>query len=512
MSLIDDPAMNGWSADKVFSGCQTGFSYDDIFFMPGHVSFETSAVDLSTQLTNNISLRIPLLGSPVDTVTESDMAISLALMGGIGFIHSNQSISSQVDMVKRVKRFVNGFILDPLVLGPKNTVEDLDRLKGVGGVPITEDGKLHSQLLGWVGARDTDAVEDRSRQLQHIMVRKVVMGQEPLSLEDATDMLRKAKVGKLPIVDAEGRLVSLVARSNLKKLREYPQMLRNVSGQLMVGAAVKIDTEALDRARALIGVGVDVLYLDGSEDAGDWKLEVLEQIKHEYPETEVIAGPAVSCREAKRLVEAGADGVVIGGSVAPGGDRLGGIAAVGRPEATAVYEVANYVRLNYRVPAIAGSGVKNVGQLLKALALGASTVMIDEPIAGTDEAPGMQVFEGGTWMKLHHSASPLQSMRHRLPPKHLPDAVPHHVSSLRHCQGSVKALVPYILQGLRYGLQDLGIQNFQDLHKALDEGDLKLECRAPFAATAWEAGAMCVQLAAHPEVMPYFVSIPGRNL
>jgi len=348
--------------------------------------------------------------------------------------------------------------------------------------------------------------------LQHVMVRKVVMGQEPLSLQQATDMLRKAKVGKLPIVDTEGRLVSLVARSNTKKLREFPTMLRNISGQLMVGAAVGVGApDDWERAAELIGVGTDVLYIDGSLDAGDRQLQLIERLKTEYPETDLIAGPACSCREAKRLVEAGADAVVIGDAVAPGGDRLGGVAPIGRPEATAVYEVANYVRLNYRLPTLAGSA-RNVGQVLKALALGASTVLLDDLIAGTDEAPGMQVLEGGTWMKLHNGTVPLQSMRHRLPPKHLPEAVPHGVSAMHHCQGSVKELVPYILQGLRCGFQDLGISNLPDLHKALDDGELLIETRSDFAAAYAEAGSQSIQRAEHPEVMPYFVSIPGRIL
>mmetsp|Transcript_76795 Transcript_76795/g.248863 ORF Transcript_76795/g.248863 Transcript_76795/m.248863 type:complete len:546 (+) Transcript_76795:32-1669(+) len=513
MGWEDDVAMDGWTAEKVFGGCPTGYGYDDITFLPGHVSFEASDVDLGGKLTNRISLRMPLLSSPVGTVTESEMAIKMALLGSMGVIHGNQSAEAQAAMIQRVKRFVNGFILEPFVLGPKNTVEDLDKLKaehGVGGVPITEDGKLHGKLIGWVGARDTDTIpeEDRKRQLQHIMVKKVVMGQEPISLKEATDLLRKAKVGKLPIVDAENRLVSLVCRSDVKKSREYPNMSVNDSNQLMVGAAVLVGLEDdYERAKGLVGVGADVLFLDGSVDAGDRLLDLIKRLKAENPETDIIAGPACSCRQAKRLAELGVDAILIGSSVPPGGFDFGSASsAVGRPEATAMFEVGTYIRLNFGIPAIAGPGIFCVGHALKAICLGASAVLLSEPLAGTDEAPGAQVLRDGTWMKLQHSEEPLRALRSRLSAKHMPDSIPRHISRAVPCQGSVTGLVPYMLQGIRAGMQDLGLKSLPELHKALDGGDLRLECRSPLSAQLMAAAAQIARQSPKPEVMPFFVA------
>lgn len=513
MGWEDDVAMDGWPADKALSGCTSGYGYDDVMFMPGHTSFEASEADIKGQLTIRISLRMPLLSAPVCSVTEWEMATNMALVGSMGFIHCNQTIESQAEMVRRVKRFVSGFILEPFVLSPKHTVADLVQLKashGVGSVAITADGKLHSKLLGWVGARDTDTVPDqdkKTRTLETIMVKKVVTGQEPITLRDAQDLLRKAKVGKLPIVDADGRLMSIVARSDVKKFREFPIMSLSDTSQLLVGAAVDIGEDSYSRAQALIGSGVDVLLLDGSEEGGDSQVELIKRLKAEFPETEIISGPAASCREAKRLADAGVDAVLIGSAVPRGGYEVhGACAAVGRPEATAMFEVGQYVRKNYQIPAIAGPGVVSIGHAVKALCLGASAVLLCEPLAGTDEAPGAGVLRHGARFKLSHGAEPIGGYRAGLSAKQTASVVPLSFGRAVCQQGSVRGLLPYLCQGLRAGLQDLGAQSIPALHQALDNGELRVEVRSPYTAQLMAAAARTARDARKPEVMPFFVT------
>lgn len=485
--------MDGWAAEKVFGGNPLGFSLDDLVFMPGSPSSEANDVEISSCLTNQIRLRIPLVSGPGSSVTGAEMGTAMAVAGSTGFVHSHQSIDSQVDMVRRIKGHVNGFILDPFVMSPKNTVADLDALKanrGIGSVPITEDGTLRGKLVGWCGARDTDTVQDRKKQLSTVMIRKIVTGQEPISLHEATDLLRKAKVGKLPIVDSESRLVSMVSRSDVKKLRANPRMTRNASNQLVVGAAVMVGMkEAYDRAVALIGAGTDVILVDGSDSAGDVQIDLVQRLKSEFPETDVVAGPVVSCREAKRLAQAGADAILIGSASSPGGVEYNGFSAVGRPEASAIYEVATYVRRNFGIPALAGPGIRSLGHAMKALCLGVSAVLIDDLLSGVDETAGQVQLRGGALMKLHANHNPLQACRERLSTKQSPGYAPQLVTGPVACQGSVKVLLPYLARGIQAGMRDLGLRSIEKLHKSLDDGDLKLECRSPFAARLAEEAA-----------------------
>mmetsp|Transcript_23267 Transcript_23267/g.51067 ORF Transcript_23267/g.51067 Transcript_23267/m.51067 type:complete len:490 (-) Transcript_23267:182-1651(-) len=488
MGWEDDVGMDGWAAEQVFGHSALGFAFDDITLLPGTWCEEASSADLACSLTNNITLKTPLAAAPAGRLTEWELALGMALVGSVGFIHCHQSILDQAEMVSRAKRFMNGFILEPLTLGPENTVRDLDQLKatkGVGGVPITADGKLGSKLLGWVGTRDTDSVpeKERGKKLKDIMETKVVTGTEPLSLQEAITILREKKVGKLPVVDADGNLVSLVARSDAKKMLQHPNLNLNASNQLVVGASIDVGEDALKRAKALIVVGVDVLFIDGSGEGGDRQLELVATLKKTYPATDIIAGPVSSCREAKRLAEVGVDAVVIGLAVPHLETNVGGLEpSVGRPQASAIYEVASYVRLNYSIPAIAGPGVQSLGQAMKALALGTSAILLASPLVGTDEASSNSKQDASSRSGLAQSVA---------------------------SQGSVKGLIGYWMRGLLAGMQDLGVPNITALHKALDDGDLRLECRAPFssARAAALAAVRCCTMPLRPEVMPSLAAL-----
>lgn len=513
-----DPASDGWPAGKVFDGPIDAYSFDDIIFVPGHATGSASDVTLAGNITRNIKLQAPIIGSASDTVTGVDMAVALALNGGIGIIHANQSVEAQCAMVKRVKRHVGGFIQEPFTLGPNNTLEDLAKLKeehGIGTALITETGLLGGRLVGIVSERDIDNCADSRTRLAHVMTKNVVTTREPesesLTLEDAMNILKREKVGKLPVLSADGSsLVSLLVRSDLKKIRENPGMSTDLKGKLLVGAAVPALADGSGdwtRASKLCEAGADLIYLFG--DGHDSQLELLQKIKSTYRTVDVLAGPAASTREARRLVEAGADGVVAGAGCDSGGDpHHFRPVCVGRGEATTVYEVAQYAAMNLQIPVVA-AGVRNASQALIALGLGASGVVLREPLAGTDEAPR----GGGASSAYHHSNSlsaqvavrksaPRSSDRTATVSRSVATAVPN--------KGSVKAYMLYLLSGLRSGFRDLGFGSLQALHEGLENESLRMECRMSFSSQYRESCSQMAKMANHPEVMPVSLSACSR--
>src|SRR5690606_32032608 len=244
-------------------------------------------------VTRRIRLKSPLVSSPMDTVTESRTAIALALLGGIGVIHYNNTVEQQVDEVRKVKRFENGFITEPVVLGPDHTIHDIDeihRTMGFSGIPITEDGTLRGRLLGIVTNRDIDFESDRSKKLREVMVTNLVTAPEGVTLVEANEILRESKKGKLPIVDGEGRLVSLVARTALKKNRDHPDATKDERKQLRVGAAVSTRPEDRERLARLVEAGVDLIVIDAAQGDSVYQADLIRHIKSTYPEIDVLAG------------------------------------------------------------------------------------------------------------------------------------------------------------------------------------------------------------------------------
>jgi len=498
---------NGWAADKVFDGASSGYSYDDIIFMPGHVNFKAADVDLSSRLSKNIALNTPLVSGPMSTVTEAYMAICLALKGGIGIIHCRQSVQDQAGMVKVVKNQDCGMILEPATLAPFDTVADVDRIKAAhnwNGVVITDSGMVGGKIMGIVTSADIDSVDDRSTQLSAIMSRQLVLAREPINLGEAYAMMQQKKVGKLPIVNEDMSFVSMVTRRNLKKSAQNPKASRDSSGRLLCGAAVDAGGEGdWGRAVSLVEAGADVLYLDTFGAKNGFELDFIQRIKAEYPSIDVIAGPVTTCREAKWLCDAGVDSVCIGcGSLVP--TASGDMSTVGRPEATAVFELSRYVTLNYGVPTIALGGIRDPGQILKALCLGAASVVLDDLLAGCEEAPGATVLHQGACARLHHNGELHPAMAHRLPGK--AEVSKHKVSPVYMnnpvmIKGSVEALLPYLVRCVQNGMQDIGIATVPKLHEALNDSTLRLECRSAFALQVTEANKQKLQHSEQPYVM-----------
>lgn len=463
-----------------------GLTYNDFIILPGHIDFAASDVELSTHITRRIALKNPICSSPMDTVTESQMAIGMALLGGIGIIHYNNTPEAQVAEVAKVKRFENGFITDPVVLSPKNAIADIDEIQsqqGFSGIPITEDGTLQGKLVGIVTNRDIDFEPDRGRLLEEVMVTTLVTANEGVTLNEANNILRESKKGKLPIVDKDGRLISLVSRTDLKKNRDYPEASKDESKQLRVGAAISTQLADRERLDGLVGAGVDLVVIDAAQGDSVFQIEMIKEIKKAYPEVDVLAGNVVTTRQCEHLIKAGADGIRIGmgpGSICITQDTM----AVGRAQATAVYQCAKYCRTR-GIPVVADGGINNTGALGKALALGANVGMMGSMFAGTQETPGDYFYKDGIRVKKYRGMASVEAMergggkRYMYSNKNI--KVAQGVSGLVVDKGSVYDLLPYLSQSLRQSFQDMGYSTVESLHLALENDELRFERRTPSA-------------------------------
>lgn len=475
--MIADKAADGWPADEVLTGAVTGYAYDDLALLPGFVAFGKEKVDLTTNLTRNISLSMPLLGGPMAAAMGSDMAIRLALCGGIGIIHRNQSVEDQVSEISKVKRYTSGFIMDPICRGPQSTVAEIDAIKakhGFSGVPITETGKVGSKLLGIVTARDVDLVMDRTKRLADVMTRNPVYGEEPITYQAAQQKLREAKVSKLPIVNNEHQLVAFVSRQDIKKDRETSKASKDTNCQLLVGAAVGTDDAAdWERAVALVEAGVDILCLDTEQGDSIAQCDFIQKLKREYPQTQVMAGNVVSCRQARGLLDAGADALRVGAAVFSDGQD-----AVSRPQATAVYQIAKYAHYNYGVPVVAEGGIFNAAHAMKALSLGAHTVMLGTILMGTEQTPGEYFYRDGVRVKTCPSMASLPASLSHMPI--LPGQAYASFGKVGICgtvmdKGPAQKLVENLTESIQAGMRDLGFKTIHDLHTGLRNGKLRLE-------------------------------------
>jgi IMP dehydrogenase len=441
-----------------------GITFDDVLLEPAYSDVLPRDVDVRTQLTRNIRLHVPIVSSPMDTVTESDLAIALAQEGGMGFIHKNMSITEQTREVEQVKRSENGIITDPITLPPDETVGTARRImeqQNVGGVPIT----VHGFLKGILTRRDLRYLTDNSQRLSEVMTKEnLVTAPENTTLEAAGRILTQKKVEKLLLVDEKYRLRGLITIKDIDKLTNFPNACKDARGRLRVGAAVGVHD--IERAESLIRAGVDVLVVDSAHGHSSNVIDTVVQIKEQF-DIEVIAGNVATAEGARALVDAGADGVKVG--IGPGSictTRV--ISGVGVPQVTAVFRTAKGVG-DSGVPLIADGGIRYSGDITKAIAAGAHCVMLGGLFAGLAESPGQTIIYKGRSFKTYRGMGSIGAMmtgssdRYRQTStgdgKHVPEGVEGRVPY----KGPLGPFIYQLVGGLRAGMGYCGTRNIEEL-------------------------------------------------
>ena len=444
-----------------------GLTFDDVLLIPQESDFHPRETDLSTRLTNKIKLNIPIMTAAMDTVTESSMAIAIAREGGIGIIHKNMSIEEQASEEDKVKRSEHGVIVDPFFLSPENTLQDAEDLMAkykISGVPITENDKL----VGILTNRDLKFEVDFSKKIKECMTHEnLITAPEGTTLDEAKEILRRHKIEKLPIVDKNGGLKGLITIKDIEKAVQYPHSARDKNGRLLVGAALGVTNDVLERAQQLVDAKVDVVVLDSAHGHSYNIANCLRKIKEAFPELQVIAGNIATAEAAEYLIKAGADAVKVG--IGPGSictTRV--VAGIGVPQITAIYDVAQ-VAAKHNIPVIADGGIKFSGDIVKAIAAGADVIMAGSILAGCEESPGDSEIYQGRQFKVYRGMGSLGAMNDGSKDRYFQEGnkklVPEGVEGRVPYKGPVSETVFQLLGGLRSGMGYCGTKTIEDLKK-----------------------------------------------
>ena len=443
-----------------------GLTFDDVLLLPAYSEVLPRTVSLSTRFSRNIELQIPFVSAAMDTVTEANMAIAMAREGGIGVIHKNMSIEDQARQVAIVKRAENGMIYDPVTIHRGSTVGGALQLMSeyhIGGIPVVDD-EMH--LVGIVTNRDLRFENDLQKKVEDVMTKEnLVTAPVGTSLHDAKALLSKHRIEKLPLVDGEGNLKGLITIKDIEKATKYPNSAKDTSGRLLVGAAVGVSKDLYDRMDALVAAKADVLVVDTAHGHSAGVLRTLKEIKAKYPHLPVIAGNVATAAGTEALIQAGVDAVKVG--IGPGSictTRI--IAGIGVPQITAVYESAK-VASRYGIPVIADGGIKYSGDIAKAIAAGASCVMMGNILAGTEESPGETVIYQGRSYKVYRGMGSLGAMKlgskdryfqaeaKKLVPEGIEGRVPY--------KGTLADTIFQMVGGLRASMGYCGCHNIQEM-------------------------------------------------
>jgi IMP dehydrogenase len=445
-----------------------GLSYDDVTLVPALASVMPGDVDVSTRLTKKIALNIPLLSAPMDTVTEARLAIAMAQEGGLGFIHKNLSIDEQAIEVDRVKRSENGVIKNPITLHPDQKVRDamaiMDKYH-ISGLPITNDEKI----VGILTNRDLRFCDDPEQPISELMTGEGLVTCPPgTTLEDAKRILHTNRIEKLPVVDAAGKLCGLITIKDITKIKKFPKSCKDSFGRLRVGAAVGTSADTLDRAQALVSAGVDVIVIDTAHGHSDGVIEMARTLREKYPDVQLIAGNVATKEGVRALAETGVDAVKVG--MGPGSictTRV--ISGAGVPQITAVKDCAEEAE-QHGLPIIADGGIKFSGDITKAIAAGASSVMIGSLFGGTEESPGEMVLIEGRSFKIYRAMGSVKAMERGSKDRYFQGSeynikklVPEGIEARVPYRGAVSHNVHQLVGGLRAGMGYCGVTTIDEL-------------------------------------------------
>ena len=443
-----------------------GLTFDDVLLVPRKSQVLPKDVNIQTYLTKDIKLNIPLMSAGMDTVTESKMAISMARQGGIGIIHKNMTIGEQALEVDKVKRSESGVIVDPFYLSKEHTIKDADDIMArykISGVPIVDND---NKLIGIITNRDIKFEDDLNKKIDEVMTKEnLVTAREGIDLVEAQAILKQHKIEKLPIVDEEGHLKGLITIKDIEKKIQYPNSAKDSRGRLLCGAALGISADLMDRVDALVKSNVDVVVLDSAHGHSQGVIDALKKVKLAYPELQVIAGNVATPEATEDLIKAGADCVKVG--IGPGSictTRV--VAGIGVPQVTAVMDCAE-VGHKYGVPVIADGGIKYSGDIVKAIAAGASVCMMGSMFAGTEESPGEIVLYRGRSYKTYRGMGSIGAMEKGSKDRYFQNdakkLVPEGVEGMVAYKGKVEDIVYQMIGGLRSGMGYCGSATIKDL-------------------------------------------------
>ena len=449
-----------------------GLTFDDVLLIPAYSEVLPNNVNLKTKFSRNITLNVPLVSAAMDTVTEAQLAIAIAREGGIGVIHKNMSIEEQARQVHTVKRAENGMIYDPVTIKQGSRVIDaLNMMKEykIGGIPVVDDDM---RLVGIVTNRDLRFEKNLNRVIDEVMTKdNIITTSQSTNLEEAAEILQNHKIEKLPVVDANGRLIGLVTYKDITKAKDKPNACKDNLGRLRVAAGIGVTTDSLERATALVKAGVDAIVIDTAHGHTKGVVEVLRKVKAAFPQIDVVVGNIATGEAAKYLVENGADGVKVG--IGPGSictTRI--IAGIGVPQLSAVYDVAKALE-GTGVPLIADGGIRYSGDIVKALAAGAYSVMLGGMFAGVEESPGETIIFNGRKYKSYRGMGSLEAMEKGSKDRYFQGnvtdnrkLVPEGIAARVPYKGTLYEVAYQMLGGLRAGMGYCGAENIEKLHHA----------------------------------------------
>jgi len=447
-------------------------TYDDVLLVPAYSEVLPRDTKTTSQLTANITLNIPIVSAAMDTVTEAELAIAIALEGGLGFIHKNMKIAQQAEQVRKVKRSQSGLILDPITLDVHSTVQDAENIMRefkIGGIPVVDE---NGKLVGIITNRDLRFQKDMRVPVEKIMTREnLITANEGITLDQAEGTLKKYKIEKLPIVNKKGKLTGLITFKDIQKKKNKPNACQDSFGRLRVGAAVGVTPDILERIEALKIAGVDIISIDTAHGHSKGVIDAAKRVKKKYPELDLVVGNIATGEAAKALAKAGADAVKVG--VGPGSictTRV--VAGVGLPQLSAVYEASKALKTS-PVKVIADGGIRFSGDVVKAIAAGADSVMIGSLFAGTDEAPGEMIIYEGRKFKSYRGMGSLEAMEDGSKDRYFQDVeddvkklVPEGISGRVPFKGQVSEVLYQLVGGLRAGMGYCGAKDIKQMKAA----------------------------------------------